>query len=74
MAYMYGLSFSVMVIHYCLTKKYKWAAVIFSAVQSVNSLITTNEISWLTVKSIDELDGESAQAACLASLAMLSYN
>jgi hypothetical protein len=43
-------------------------------VQSINSLITSNEIIWLTVETIDDLDGESAQAACLASLAMLSYN
>jgi hypothetical protein len=72
--YMYGSSFIFMVVHYYLTKKYKWAAVIFSAVQSINSLITSNEIVWLTVNSIDDIDGESAQAACLASLAMLSYN
>lgn len=72
--YMYGSSFIFMLVHYYLTRKYKWAAMIFSAVQSINSLITSNEIIWLTVPSINDLDGESAQAACLASLAMLSYN
>jgi hypothetical protein len=72
--YMYGSSFIFMLVHYYLSKKFKWAAAIFSAVQSINSLITSNEIVWMTISSIDELDGETAQAACLASLAMLSYN
>ena len=71
---MYGSSFIFMLVHYYLSKKFKWAAAIFSAVQSINSLITSNEIVWMTISSIDELDGETAQAACLASLAMLSYN
>ena len=71
---MYGSSFIFMLVHYYLSKKFKWAAAIFSAVQSINSLITSNEIVWMTISSIDELDGETAQAACLGSLAMLSYN
>ena len=58
--YMYGSSFIFMLVHYYLTKKFKWAAVIFSPVQSINSLITSNEIIWLTVKNIEDLDGESA--------------
>lgn len=72
--YMYGSSFILMLIHYYLTRKYKWAANIFSAVQSINSLVTANEMVWLTFPSINDVDGEAAQAACLASLAMMSYN
>jgi hypothetical protein len=63
-----------MLVHYYLTRKYKWAANIFSAVQSFNSLVTANEIIWLTVRTINDVDGEAVIAACLASLAMLSYN
>jgi len=54
----YISSFIIMLVHYLLSKKYKWAALSFSAVQSLNSLITSNELIWLTIKSLDDLDGE----------------
>ncbi len=53
-----------MLVHYYLTRKYKWAANIFSAVQSINSLVTANEIAWLTVLNINDVDGEAVLAAC----------
>ena len=70
----YIVSFLIMLAHYLLSKRYKWAALSFSAVQTLNSIITSNELIWLTIKSLDELDGEGVQAAALASISMLSYN
>jgi len=63
-----------MLIHYCLAKKYKIAASLFSAIQTLNSIISTTELIWLCNLKIDDLDRESTQAAVLASIAMLSYD
>jgi hypothetical protein len=46
-----------MLAHFFLSKKFKWAALTFSAIQTLNSLVTESEIIRATVKSIDDLDG-----------------
>ncbi len=48
----YAVSFLIMVVHYYLSKKYPNVAIFFSPLQSINALITTNELIWVTVGSI----------------------
>jgi hypothetical protein len=46
-------------MHYFLAKKYKLAANLFSAVQTLNSIISTTELVLLAKLNYDDLDGFS---------------
>jgi hypothetical protein len=63
-----------MIVHYVLSKKYKYAALTFSLFQSICTAATCAELTLLTCKSVDDMDGEGGQAAVLASIGVLSYN
>jgi hypothetical protein len=63
-----------MIVHYLLSKKYKYAALTFSLFQSICTAAISAELTILTCRTIDDMDGEAGQAAVLASIAVLSYN
>jgi hypothetical protein len=52
--YIYLASFSIMLIHYFLAKKYILAATLFSAITSLNFMISTTELQWLVAKKIED--------------------
>ena len=72
--YIYGASFTLLIIHYFLARKYILAANLFSAVQTLQFFICSTELMWLINSKIDEIDGQSTNTAVLASFAMLSYD
>jgi hypothetical protein len=60
--------------HYLLSKKYKYAAMTFSLLQSIIAACVSVELTVRSNTNISDVDGEAVQAAVLASIAVLSYN